>query len=174
VKSTINDKRDSLIEKSDNTSETIPKHPLTPYLLLLALSVHACFEGIALGLQKSPNEIFYIVLAIALHKWVEALSIGINLFKSKISRNNHFKFIIIFSLMTPIGILSGIFLSGMSEILEAVFISISAGTFIYISASEIVIEEFSVSKFKYEKICAFISGAILICVLSMMFHHHEH
>jgi zinc transporter ZupT len=170
-------KLESLLDKKSEkgSSESAHQHPLTPYLLLLALSIHACFEGIALGLQKNAKEIFYMLLAIVLHKWVEALSIGINLFKSSIDRNNHFKFILIFSLMTPIGILSGMLFSGLSEVLEAIFLSISAGTFIYISASEVVIEEFSVSKFKFEKICGFLSGAFLICILTMMFeHHHEH
>ena len=103
------------------------KSPYTPYLLILALSIHACFEGIALGLQKNGTQIFYMLVAISLHKWVEALSIGINLFKSKIERNMHFKFILIFSIMTPLGILFGMLFSGISEVIESIFISISAG-----------------------------------------------
>ena len=58
--------------------------------------------------------------------------------------------------------------------LEATFLSISAGnvkkyigSFIYISASEIIIEEFSVSKYKLEKFLAFLLGAIIICMLTL-------
>lgn len=100
---------------------------LTPYLLLLALSIHACFEGLALGLQGSFSEIFYMFLAISFHKWVEALSIGINLNKSKIEKYTIRKYIILFSSMTPLGIMFGMIFSGFSEITEAIFLSISAG-----------------------------------------------
>lgn len=100
---------------------------LTSYLLILALSIHAFFEGIAIGLQNSRMEIFYMFIAITFHKWVEALSIGINLNKSNIEKDYFFKFVILFSLMTPIGILLGIIFSGFSDLIEAIFLAISAG-----------------------------------------------
>jgi zinc transporter 1/2/3 len=160
--------------------EEVKDQSLTSYLLILALSIHACFEGIAVGLQNSASEIFYMILAICLHKWVEALSIGINLNRSKIDRNKHFRFITLFSLMTPFGIIFGMLFSGLSRVLEAVFLSISAGncdnhlgSFIYISASEVVIEEFSVSKYKYEKFVGFLVGASVICTLTL-FETHNH
>jgi len=48
---------------------------VTSYLLLLALSIHAFFEGLAIGLIDANREIFYFLIAISFHKWVEALSI---------------------------------------------------------------------------------------------------
>lgn len=170
------------IVTKDNLQNTTPvelhehqppqKEALTSYLLLLALSIHACFEGIALGLQNSSNEIFYMLLAISFHKWVEALSIGVNLFKSNIERAYLCKIIILFSAMTPLGMILGMLFSGLSEIIEAVFLSISAGSFIYISASEVVIEEFSVSKYKYEKFIGFLFGACIICLMTIFEHPH--
>lgn len=167
--------------KSEEEPATTAKETLTSYLLLLALSIHACFEGIAIGLQGNGSEIFYMFLAISFHKWVEALSIGINLNNSKIERAYLLKFIILFSLMTPLGICLGIFFSGFSELVEGVFLAISAGSylffniigsFIYISSSEIVIEEFSVSKFKNEKFLGFLTGAAIVCILTLFGHHH--
>jgi len=113
--------------KEEKTKHDKKHENFTPYLLLLALSIHACFEGLALGLQASLSEIFYMFLAISFHKWVEALSIGINLNKSKIERQTIRKFIILFSSMTPLGLIFGMIFSGFSEIIEAIFISISAG-----------------------------------------------
>jgi len=64
-------KNDHLIPKEEgNKDKTI-----TSYLLILALSIHAAFEGIALGLQDRKEDLFYMLLAISFHKWVEALSI---------------------------------------------------------------------------------------------------
>lgn len=51
------------------------KKNMKTYLLLMALSVHAIFEGIALGIMDEEREIFYMILAIASHKWVEGVSI---------------------------------------------------------------------------------------------------
>jgi hypothetical protein len=43
--------------------------------------------------------------------------------------------------------------------------AIAAGTFIYISAAEIVVEEFSVSKYKWLKYFFYLSGNFLIAGL---------
>lgn len=52
---------------------------------------------------------------------------GIHLNKSKIDKETVLKLIVCFSLMTPVGSILGIFLSGISSLLEASFLSISAG-----------------------------------------------
>ena len=129
--------------------------------------MHAFFEGIALGLLEEQREIFYMLLAITFHKWVEALSIGINLNKSSIDREVLLTLIIIFSLTTPCGILIGMILKGISKALEAIFLSFSAGTFLYIAASEVVIEEFALSQHKIQKFLGFTVGAGLILFLTL-------
>lgn len=59
--------------------------------------------------------------------------------------------IVAFSFVGPLGILIGELLSN-SQLLTAIFFAISSGsfiiegTFIYIAASEIIVEEFSLSK----------------------------
>jgi zinc transporter 1/2/3 len=93
---------------------------------LIALSIHAVFEGMALGLQENGNQIVYMFMAITFHKWVEALSLGIKHVHIN-DRSYYFKVILLFSSMTPIGILIGIIFSGFSEVIEAVFLAISAG-----------------------------------------------
>lgn len=110
-----------------NSNEKKPEANVSSYLLLIALSVHAVFEGIAIGLQDNTGEMFYMFLAISFHKWVEALSIGINLSKSNIEKSDLFNYILVFSIMTPGGILCGVIFSGISNVIEAFFLSISAG-----------------------------------------------
>jgi len=160
-----NNKKENLLP---DTRRERKKTNITSFLLILALSIHACFEGIALGLQESRRELFYMLLAISMHKWVEALSIGINLSKALIDKLIVLQLLIAFSLMTPVGIILGIFLTGISPFIQATFLSISAGTFIYIAASEIVIEEFSISQYKVQKFFAYLFGAILIGLLTLL------
>ena len=45
-------------------------------LVILALSLHAVFEGIALGLTVSVRSVWYLFLAIASHKFVIAFCVG--------------------------------------------------------------------------------------------------
>jgi zinc transporter 1/2/3 len=52
-----------------------PKSNFTPYLLLIALSIHGLFEGIALGVQEDFRDIFFLLLAILAHKWAESLTL---------------------------------------------------------------------------------------------------
>jgi zinc transporter 1/2/3 len=145
---------------------------MTTFFLLLALSIHAFFEGIALGLLNTNREIFYMVLAIAFHKWVESLSIGINLSKSKIEKDILLTLLVIFSLTTPMGILIGILLNSIGSIVEAIFISFSAGTFLYISASEVIVEEFALSRNKISKFLGFILGFSLIALITLFEFSH--
>jgi zinc transporter ZupT len=72
-----------------------------------------------------------------------------------------------FSLTTPIGIILGIIIQGISPIFRATILAITAGTFLYISASEVIIEEFSVSNYKIEKFAAFVIGAVIITIFTL-------
>ena len=45
-------------------------------LVIMALSLHAVFEGIALGLTGSVSSVWYLFLAIASHKFIIAFCIG--------------------------------------------------------------------------------------------------
>ena len=48
---------------------------MTPFLLLLALSMHGFFEGIALGVQQTIEGILKLAFAILAHKWAEAFTL---------------------------------------------------------------------------------------------------
>jgi zinc transporter ZupT len=52
-----------------------PKSNITPYLLLLALSLHGFFEGIALGIQGAVKDTLFLFIAIISHKWAEAFTL---------------------------------------------------------------------------------------------------
>lgn len=159
------DKYDS---KHQHDHDFNPKSNLTPYVLMVALSIHGLFEGIALGLQEEFQQILYLGIAIIAHKWAESFTLGISLFKINTDYKTFIKLIVLYSLFTPIGIVIGILLKSSSVIIEAIFLSLSSGTFIYISASEVIVEEFSVSKHKNIKFIMFLIGAIFIGGLAFL------
>ena len=143
-----------------------PKSNLTPYILLIALSVHGLFEGTALGIQKNFKDCIFLGIAIVSHKWAESFTLGISFYRSGTDRNSYIRMIVLFSIFTPIGILLGLLVISADELTQGIFLSVSAGTFIYISCSEVIVEEFAITKYRYQKYLLFLCGGILVALLS--------
>jgi zinc transporter ZupT len=60
-----------------------PPDPFQSYLLLLALSVHSIFEGIAIGVQRSTSSAVKLMIAVIVHKQVASLALGISFGKAQ-------------------------------------------------------------------------------------------
>lgn len=108
-------------------------------LLTVVLSVHSIFEGTALGIETAFASFLVILAAILAHKGAEAFALGISLRKSEMSKKIVQGLVVMFSLMTPAGILLGAFIIAMMQsdhgaVTIGVFDAIAAGTFIYIAA----------------------------------------
>lgn len=139
---------------------------MTPFILMIALSVHSIFEGLALGLQTDLNSVLNIVIAICIHKGAAASSLGISLVKTF---PNDFKLcrqlVLLFAIATPLGVGIGMAVANAGDIYEVIFSSIAAGSFVYIACSEVVVEEFSIPGNRYWKLLAFLFGATIITLL---------
>lgn len=104
-------------------------------LATLMLSIHAFLMGVALGLSASLSIAIVIFLAIIAHKWAESFALAIQINKCSFSNKIGISLFLIFSLMTPAGILFGA--SAVSSLnyhplLAPVFSSLAAGTFLYL------------------------------------------
>lgn len=136
------------------------------FVLLVALSTHAVFEGIALGLTSDFAATVNIILGLIFHKAPASMSLGISLsknFKDEKDKAKAIRLIVLFALATPIGIAIGMLLQDSNQMVEVVFNSFAAGTFIYIAASEVIVEEFSIlGHKKWVKLIAFLLGATII------------
>lgn len=67
--------------------------------------------------------------------------------------------------MNPIGLLLGIILVKFYSPIECIIISLSAGTFLYISSTEVIMEEFEVSKWKMWKFASFMFGIFFFSII---------
>lgn len=76
--------------------------------------------------------------------------------------------ILIFSLFTPFGIGLGLILTDTSKIIEGIILAISTGTFIYVAASEVIVEEFAVTKYRYPKFISYLIGGIFVGLLAVI------
>ncbi len=145
-----------------------PTSSITPYILLIALSVHGVFEGIALGVMNTIRECSILFSAIILHKWAAAFALGISFYKSGTNTDLFIKMIIIFTSFGPLGIIIGMIFSDAGNLMKGVMLSISGGTFIYVAASEVIVEEFSLSKKTNIKFLWFLLGGLLTFVLTFI------
>ena len=72
----------------------------------------------------------------------------------------------IFALITPVGTVIGLIVKQSSnELVEAIFLSVSSGTFFYLSMSEILVEEFEKKENKYIKFIVYVVGCLAISFL---------
>ena len=145
-----------------------PTSFITPYILLIALSVHGIFEGIALGVMNTIQECSILFSAIILHKWAASFALGISFYKSGTEKELFIKMILIFTSFGPLGIIIGMIFSDAGNLIKGIMLSISGGTFIYVAASEVIVEEFSLSKKTNIKFLWFIIGGLLTFILTFI------
>lgn len=162
---------DNIIDiNNDNRNNHVfnPTSSITPYILLVALSVHGIFEGIALGVMNTVKECSILFSAIILHKWAAAFALGISFYKSGTEKDLFIKMILLFTSFGPLGIIIGMIFSDAGNLIKGIMLSISAGTFIYVAASEVIVEEFSLSKKTNIKFLWFLFGGLLTFILTFI------
>jgi zinc transporter 1/2/3 len=155
----INNDEEGVITSS-NTEDDMDKTKIVPAAILSgALVVHSTFEGIALGLLKSKTSTVTLCTAVLIHNIPAAIALGI---KMKGIRKWVYSILMAaFVLSSPVSIMIGIFLSDLGYPgIEGVFLSISAGTFIYIGCTEILPEEMHNEGSKVSKFIAFCFGLV--------------
>ncbi len=89
---------------------------LRSYLLLVALTFHSLFEGLAIGLQEVSGQLFSIFTAVIVHKAVMAFSLGLTVAQSAgISLRSYVASVLVFSAASPVGMIVGILVTDMQE-----------------------------------------------------------
>lgn len=111
-------------------------------LALGALTIHGLVDGfvIPLGFGLSTAVGTVIGLAVALHQIPDsfaALAVGITATRN---RKQAAAFVLATAIDTPLGILAGVFFLGMGTSLIAIGLAFSAGTFLFVSAADLIPE----------------------------------
>ncbi|CAD8076958.1 unnamed protein product [Paramecium sonneborni] len=135
---------------------------LKPYLLSAAIGLHAIFEGIAVGVTARTSDTLALGLSLMGHKWAEGWALGVAFRESNVEKAIQVKFIIFAALLSPIGILIGIIIARESTLISGIVQSITAGTFIYIASTELIVEEFNKNNNKLIKYILYLLGIMLM------------
>ncbi|KAL4494249.1 hypothetical protein ABPG73_018768 [Tetrahymena malaccensis] len=112
----------SLSKQDDNNKINI----LTPFVLQIALGIHATLEGLAIGVEQDFSKCLTIALAVLVHKWAEGLVLGLALKQSKMNLTRATVMVVIQAIMNPMGICIGWALSDTGYLVNGILMSISA------------------------------------------------
>ena len=112
---------------------------LRDFCTVLALSFHAVFEGLAIGLEESSEDVWKMLAAIASHKFVITFSLSLQLLEAGTTRLGFGLFLTTFSLISPLGVGVGLAVSEpadrtseVHQVTVAVLQGLAAGAVLYV------------------------------------------
>jgi len=156
-------------ERFDHAPE---RGAVTPYTVLAALSVHSLLAGLALGATPEVNRALVIFLAILAHKSTAGFALGVSLLRGGVAPARSWRLLVLFAVSTPLGILLGAglheSLSGRTQqALDACFLSLAAGTFVYVATMDILREEFTEPESRFGKWLCVAVGVAVMALLAL-------
>lgn len=137
---------------SHDHSHILRSASLRNFLIVMALSIHEVFEGLAVGLEQVPAQVWYLLLAVSCHKFVIALCLGLQITNDADSNSTklfviNITYVCIFALCSPLGIGMGMVITMMTTasssatlltVLSVILQGIATGTLMYIVFFEIL------------------------------------
>jgi len=135
------------IEEDITTTPSPIENPVLPFLLVIALSIHSVFEGLALGIQNTQSHVIDIMIAIFAHKILAAFALGVAIVTNSLKQSliKLTLLILVFSLASPIGSIIGMIIvnSGgeSTQLVSAILQGIASGTFLYVAVVEVIPKE---------------------------------
>jgi len=148
------------------------------FLTILALSFHAVFEGMAVGLEEHTEDVWSLFTAISVHKLVITFTMSLELLQTGPTMFVFLTYLVTFSLVNPVGIGVGMIISHTGHadgVTEAVFQGLAAGTILYAVMFEILQREKEKDVSGLVQLVAIMVGFSAMMTLQILAHHeHEH
>jgi ZIP family zinc transporter/zinc and cadmium transporter len=148
--------------------EECSKH--TGVTSIAGLSLHSIIDGliIAVGFEVNNSIGILTTIAILLHKLPDGITISGILLHSSASKKKIFNLSLLTACFTPIGTISGIFLfKGMSTSVLGALLGLTAGSFIFLSASDLIPETHK-CKNRFAPFMLFVGAIVIIAIEYIM------
>jgi len=121
---------------------------LRGFLVVLAISLHAVFEGIAMGLTNNERSVWLLFIAISAHKYVISFCISMQFVTSGLKPLLSIIYFSTFALISPVGAGIGILLSETVKseaetqtVVVTVLQGLATGTLLYVVFFEVIEKE---------------------------------
>merc|ERR1719400_2800476 len=163
-----------LVVRSMETSSS-----LREFFTILALSVHAVFEGLAVGLEESKEDVWKLFTAIACHKFIIAFCVCLDMVQAGTRKFIFFSYLSIFSLVSAVGIAIGLIITeagagSVPEIVVATLQGIAAGTLLYVVMFEVLNRERMKEVSGLLQLVGVLLGYGVMLIIEIFGPHHEH
>lgn len=124
-------------------SEDAITSSLRGLFIVLALSLHELFEGMAIGLESNASDVWFLFGAVSAHKLVLAFCVGVELIVAHTRLVLCTVYVLTFAIVSPIGIGIGILISHSDGITSptvpsAILQGLACGTLLYVVFFEIL------------------------------------
>lgn len=143
--------------------------PLRLASLVLALSAHSVFEGLALGLQDDGAKLGGLFLGVAVHETLAAVALGVSVAKASLGMKDATKLAVAVSLMIPLGVAVGAGIESAQTlaggVVSVVLQGFAAGTFLFVTFFEILTPELDDKQDRLLKVLFLILGYATLAVL---------
>ncbi|XP_060079032.1 zinc transporter ZIP1-like [Ylistrum balloti] len=129
----------------DSGSKTTKR--IRTIILVIALSIHMVFEGMAIGFQDTEVDLWTLAIAISIHKVIVVFSVCMKMREIIDSNVQIIIYILYLASVSPIGIAIGLAISSSGstgstqDIISGILQSLAAGTFVYVTFFEILQKE---------------------------------
>lgn len=137
---------------------------IIPFSVIISLCLHALLEGIPLGGHLHHHAHNSLLTAIVLHKLPVSIVLMSLFVESKLSRKKSYFFLLLFALMSPLGVFAGELFTALANY-HIEIMAIVIGVFLHISTT-ILFESSENHKFTKQKILIIIVG-VLVAILSV-------
>ncbi len=133
----------------------------------IGLSAHNIIDGFVLAASTMlPNLGPIVFAAIVVHKIPASFSLSSILIMGDYTKKQIWLYLIIFSLMLPIGAGAAMLLMNLFGNYElGIAIAVSAGTFIYIATSDLLPEVHRVGEWRHQNLISFLAGIVFMGAL---------
>lgn len=135
-------------DSKQKPTKVVSQAALRGFLVVLAISLHAVFEGIAMGLTDNTRSVWLLFLAISAHKYVIAFCISLQFAASGLPALLSIIYFSTFALISPIGAGIGILISetvkseaDTQTVAVTVLQGLATGTLLYVVFFEVIEKE---------------------------------
>ncbi|CAP36975.2 Protein CBG19738 [Caenorhabditis briggsae] len=164
-------------EDVDSGEQDVAQSSIGVTMLVLALSVHALFEGLSLAVTSDASQLLQIFGALILHKCIMGFCLGVRLVQANLTTPWIALAQFLFSVQVLIGGLAGIgimkFISGgeqsLAAIVSSILQAIACGTFLYITTFEVIPHELHNGKFRILKTLFIYFGFGIVVAFILIF-----
>ncbi len=141
------------------------------WVFFVAMSIHSIMDGMSLGAEPDLHNFYAILVAVLAHKAFDGIALGVPVYLAQMPPLQTWGSLLFCALMTPLGIGIGWAAMAAAEgaqaiLANAVIISISGGSFLYISIMELLPASLHDGRFLPLKLFTFLLGFVVMAIIA--------